>query len=464
MTLEQAARHAKATVLYPSSVTITGACTDNRRVAPGDIFVAIPGEKADGHDFAASAVKAGAAAVLAERDPFRGEPLAPVLLAENSVAALGRMARAWRKTFGGRVAGITGTAGKTTTKELLANILAVHGKTAKNRMNLNSQIGMPVSMLSADGDEKFWVMEAGISRPDDMDELGPILEPDLAVILNVGPGHALGLGDKGTAYYKSRLLAHLAPGGRALVSADYGDLAKEALALRPDTIFFSITGKDVPYRARYLGLDETGRGNYGLWLDGEELTVQSALSGPYAAENIIAAAAAARLFGLSAEEIKKGVADAPFPAQRFARHELPGWTLIDDTYNANPLSARRMLEAAAELAQGKDLVCVMGAMGELGSVAEEEHRALGRELAGTGCRAVFWLGAHAAEVEEGLKSLSFAGFFAALSGPEDFLPAFGHWEKSRAAQRPGLVIFKGSRVNRMERLVTLFMEQKNHAL
>ena len=464
MTLEQAARHAQATVLHPSSVTLTGACTDNRQAKPGDIFVALRGERADGHDFAEAAAGAGASAVLAERDPFGGRPVAPVLLVENSTAALGRMAHAWRLAFPGRVAGITGTAGKTTTKELLAHILSMAGKTARNRMNLNSQIGMPVSMLATDGDEAFWVMEAGISHPNDMDELGPVLQPDLAIILNVGAGHSLGLGDKGTAYYKARLLRHMAEGGIALVSADYDDLVKEARALRPDTVFFSIKGKQVPYRAGYLGLDENGRGHYRLELDGEELTVSSALSGPYAAENILAAAAAARLFGLDTEAIRKGVESAPFPAQRFAKHDMPGWTVIDDTYNANPLSARRMLEAAAELADGKDFVCVMGAMGELGDVAEEEHEHLGRELARTGCKAVFWVGDHAAEVEKGLKSLDFPGFFAVVPEPEDFLPAFGRWEQGRDNARKGLVIFKGSRVNRMERLVTLFMERKNHAL
>lgn len=464
MTLEEAARAAHAKVLNPADVVLHGAASDNREVKNGDLFVAIAGERADGHDFAAAAVKAGAAAVLAERDPFRGEPAAPVLLADNSVQALGRIGHAWREAFSGRVAGITGTAGKTTTKELLAHILSVRGKTAKNRMNLNSQIGMPISMTAADGDEMFWVMEAGISHPNDMDELGPMLEPDLAVILNVGPGHALGLGGRGTAYYKSRLLAHIRKGGTALVSADYEDLVREARALRPDAVFFSTKGKPVPFRAGYLGLDENGRGNYRLWLDGEELDVSCALSGPYAAENIIAAAAAARLFGLSGEEIRKGVESAPFPAQRFTRHELPGWIVIDDTYNANPLSAARMIEAAAELAKGRTFVCVMGAMGELGDVSAAEHRALGRRLAASGCAAVFWTGEHAEEVREGLEEERFAGFFENVPAPADFLPALERWEQSRRDGRNGLVLFKGSRVNRMERLVTLFMEQKSHAL
>lgn len=464
MTLDQAARAARAEVLYSEGVELRGAASDNRQVKAGDLFVAIAGERVDGHDFAEAAVKAGAAAVLAERDPFGGRPVAPVLVAENTVTALGRIAHAWREGFSGRVAGITGTAGKTTTKELLAHILSQHGKTAKNRLNLNSQIGMPIAMMSADGDEAFWVMEAGISHPNDMDELGPILAPDLAIILNVGTGHTLGLGGKGTAYYKSRLLAHIKKGGEALVSADYEDLVREARALRPDALFFSVQGRPVPYRASYLGLDENGRGNYRLWLDGEELDVNCALSGPYAAENIIAAAAAARRFGLSCEEIRKGVESAPFPAQRFARQELPGWTLIDDTYNANPLSAGRMIEAAAELARGKDLVCVMGAMGELGDVAAEEHRKLGHTLAKSGCKAVFWTGDHADDVKEGLQEARFAGFLAVLSAPEDFIPALETWEQGREHGRNALVLFKGSRANRMERLVNLFTERKQHAL
>ena len=464
MTLEEAARAAHAKVLNAADVTLRGAVSDNREAGAGDLFAAIVGERADGHDFARAAVQAGAAAVLAERDPFDGENVAPVLVADDTVKALGRLGHAWRERFGGLVTGITGTAGKTTTKELLAHVLSMHGKTAKNRMNLNSQIGMPISMMAADGDEEFWVMEAGISHPNDMDELGPVMEPDLAVILNVGPGHALGLGGRGTAYYKSRLLAHVRKGGQALVSADYEDLVREARAVRPDAVFFSTQGRSVPYRAGYLGLDENGRGNYRLWLDGEELDVSCALSGPYAAENIIAAAAAARLSGLSCEEIRQGVESAPFPAQRFARHDLADWIVIDDTYNANPLSAARMIEAAAELARDRTFVCVMGAMGELGDVAEVEHRRLGRILASSGCAAVFWTGGHAAEVKEGLEEERFAGFFAEVPQSTDFLPALKSWEETRRDGRKGLVLFKGSRVNRMECLVTLFMEQKSHAL
>ncbi|MBQ4615654.1 MAG: UDP-N-acetylmuramoyl-tripeptide--D-alanyl-D-alanine ligase [Mailhella sp.] len=464
MTLEQAAQAAGAHILYPADIELCGAASDNRKVLPGQLFAAIPGERSDGHDFAAAAVEAGAAAVLAQRDPFDGRPLAPVLLVENSVAALGRIGNAWRRAFGGRVAGITGTAGKTTTKELLAHILSQKGKTARNLMNLNTQVGMPISMMAADGDEAFWVMEAGISNPGDMDELGPVMEPDLAIVLNVGAGHTQGLGQKGTAHYKARLLRYIRKDGIALVSADYDDLVREVRGICPGAMFFSAAGRSVPYRASYLGIDANGRGNYRLWLDGASLDVNCALSGSYAAENIIAAAAAAHLFGLSRDEIAQGIATAPLPAQRFARRDLPGWIIIDDTYNANPLSSGRMIEAAAELAHDRTFACVMGEMLELGSEAEPEHRELGRTLAASGCHAVFWAGGHAAEVEEGLKEGQYNGFFAAMTSPEDFRTALEAWDASRKKGRPGLMLFKGSRGNRLERYVNLFAERNSHAV
>lgn len=466
MMLEDAVQAAGARLLHPAGqhLALTGAASDNRAVKPGDLFVCVRGERTDGHLYAAEAVRAGAAAVLAERDPFEGEVsaralLTPVLLTDDSVRALGRLGHAWRATFPGKVAGVTGTAGKTTLKELLAHILSMRGATARNPMNLNTQIGLPVSMLNARGDEDFWVMEAGISRAGDMDELGPLLEPDLAIILNVGAGHVQGLGGRGVAQCKAALLKYLAPGGTALVSADYPDLVRETRALCPTAVYFSTTGKQMPYRATYLGPGADGRGSYRLRLDGESMDVSCALSGPYGAENVIAAAAAAHLLGLSAEEIARGLEGAEPPAQRFARLCVPGWTVIDDSYNANPLSCARMLEAAVELARDKTLVCVMGEMLELGDEADREHVELGRALAAA--RAVFWTGGHADAVREGLKKEHFSGLFRPLARPGDFLAAFEEWDGGRAdREREGLILFKGSRGNRLEQLVHAFVESK----
>ena len=298
---------------------VEGVGTDSRAVKPGSLFVCIPGETFDGHDFAVKAIEAGAAALLVSRNPFDAVPPVPLILVEDTVKALGKLAHCWRERLGEtRVIGLTGTAGKTTVKELLAQVLSRRGPTAKTHMNLNNQIGLPLSMLAATGEEAFWVMEAGISHPNDMDELGAILEPDLALILNVGPGHAAGLGDRGTAHYKSKLLAHLAPGGTAIISADYPDLAREARAVRQELVFFSTSGRQVDYRAAYVVPAGEDKGLFRLWLDGVSIDVEAPFRGAFGAENVIAVAAVAHRLGLGAEEIAAGFAGAALPKQRFA--------------------------------------------------------------------------------------------------------------------------------------------------
>ncbi|MBP3731076.1 MAG: UDP-N-acetylmuramoyl-tripeptide--D-alanyl-D-alanine ligase [Mailhella sp.] len=468
ITLKEASSYSHAQLLHAplTDATFNGAAYDSRAVRPGQLFVAIRGERADGHDFADTAVHSGAAAILAERDIYEGsqKPAAPLLLVPNAVKGIGDIASACRRAFCGKVIGLTGTAGKTTTKELLSHILSMSGKTARTPMNLNTQVGLPVSILAADGDEDFWVLEAGISHPDDMDELGAIMEPDLAIILNVGAGHSLGLGGKGTAFYKSRLLRHKRPGLPALVSADYESLVSEASQF-DGIAYFSVRRDDVAYHAAYLGTNSHGRGMYDIHLPGATFTADAQLTGEYAAENIIAAAAAAHLLGISASDIVRGIQTAEFPAQRFSRHELPHWTVIDDSYNANPLSASRMIAAARELAGSGDLVCVMGEMGELGSVAPEEHVRLGRNLAASGCSAVFWHGNYAEQVRQGLEESGFSGYFLPGCNALNFLEQFSKWQATaHNPDQKGVVLFKGSRLNHLENMVKLFMDKESHAL
>ena len=439
------------------SLPVEGVSTDSRDVRPGSLFVCIPGETFDGHDFAAKAAEAGAAALLASRNPFDGTPPVPVILVEDTVKALGRLAHFWRRRLGPGtpVIGLTGTAGKTTVKELLGQVLGRRGPTARTRLNLNNQIGLPLSMLAATGEEAFWVMEAGISRAGDMDELGAILEPDVALILNVGPGHAAGLGDRGTAYYKAKLLSYLAPGGMAVISADYPELVREARAVHPGLVFFSAAGRQVDYRASYVTPAGEDKGLFRLWLDGVSLDVEAPFRGAFGAENVIAVAAVAHRLGLTPEEIAAGFAGALLPKQRFACSQVGKWLVIDDSYNANPLSFARMLEAAAEMAgdrPDRPLVCVLGEMGELGALAEDEHRALGRRVAAAKPRAVFWKGGHADDVAQGLEAERYGGAFCPVASAEDFLRGFA----SCKAEESGVILFKGSRANKLEKLVEAF--------
>lgn len=431
---------------------ITRAVTDSREAGPGALFVCVPGARVDGHDFALSAVERGAGAVLATRPlPEVSAHGVPVLVVEDTVKALGRLAANWRARTAAKVVCVTGTAGKTTLKEALAAILAVRGKTARTPLNHNNQIGMPCAVLDTDGDEDFWVMEAGISHEGDMDELASILRPDLALILNVGPGHTEGLGGRGVAWHKARLLAHLAPGGTALVSADYANLVAEAAATGAKPVFFSAAGADAPYRG---SMSDASAGECRLELAGTSCVAETPFRGAFGAETVVAAAAAAHLLGLDGDEICRGLAAATLPPQRCARRQLGPWLVIDDTYNANPLSMRRMLEAAAAEAAraSRPLVAVLGEMGELGAEAPGHHKELGRLLGRLGVAAVFWKGGHGDEVAAGFAEAApgARARWTAVKDSEDFMAA---WKASGIGAEAGVLLFKGSRANRLEELL-----------
>ncbi len=426
-------------------VQIAAVETDTRMVTDGALFVCIRGERVDGHDFAAAAVAAGARAVLAEK-PLSGVN-APVLVVENTVRALGQIAALWRTRAAARVVGITGTAGKTTVKEVLSQVLEQRGVTARNALNLNNQIGMPSSMLHTSGQEAFWVFEAGISHAGDMDELAPVLRPDLGLILNVGPGHTEGLGDKGVAWHKARLLLSLAPQGHGLVCADYPDLVKEALRNCPDVEFFSAQDADAAFYAQWLD-----GGRYAVKARAAHYVVETPFCGDYGAENVAAIAAAAALLGLEPAEIQAGFAKAVLPRQRFACTEKKGWQIIDDTYNANPLSMSRMVAAARAKAGQGPLCLMLGEMRELGDCAAEEHRALGRLLAAMHPRIICWKGGELDALRQGLREGGYDGPVHAVQTAEAFAAlaeGFRH--------EGGVLLCKGSRSNRLEEMVAAFL-------
>lgn len=458
-----------------SDIALTATVTDSREAAPGALFVCIPGSRVDGHDYVPAAVELGASAVLASRAlPDAG---VPVLVVENTVKALGSIAAMWRDKTTARVVGVTGTAGKTTLKEVLAQVLSVRGKTAKNALNNNNQIGMPRAMLANDGDEDFWVMEAGISHEGDMEELSSVMRPDIGLILNVGAGHTEGLGSKGVAWHKSRLLTNLAPKGIGLVCADYPELVREARATGAELHFFSAAGRAVDYRASYAGpapaqadgrdnaatgfdAPDDRRGLYHLWLDGARCDVTAPFRGEYGAENVIAVAAAAHLLGLSTAEIAQGLAQSELPVQRFNQARVGKWLLIDDTYNANPLSMRRMLDAAAERAAGRLFVPVLGEMLELGPQAAAEHEALGKHMAELKPAAIFWKGGHGENIRAGLTCGGYTGPWHEVYDAAAFAAAWAELTQTAFAENKtgGVALFKGSRGNRLECLLQTLTE------
>ncbi len=438
---------------------------DSRQVKTGDLFFCIPGENFDGHTFAPEVARAGALAIVAEKSKISASSLpgadgapVPVLHVEATVPALGRLARFWRDKARARVVAITGSAGKTTVKEFLSSVLEQVGAVARNPMNLNNQIGLPLSMLAATGEDKYWVMEVGISLPGDMVELGKILRPDVALVLNVGPAHLSGLGDRGVAYYKAQLLGFLTEGGTGIVSGDYPELVNEARRHYSDLILFTAQGREAPYSGGYLGQDQEGMGRYRLRFGDKNFQVTAPLLGAVGAENVTAVATVAHILGLSEELIASGLAASKLPAQRFSRSRAGKWLLIDDSYNANPLSCARTLHAAAELAAGMPLVLVMGEMGELGEVAGDLHRDLGKMMAEARPKAIFWKGGYLPQVREGLALEDWPGEVLEISDNGSFQAQFAALDLSQ-----GVIVFKGSRLNKLERLVEIFKQSLTEA-
>ncbi len=486
---------------------VTAVCRDTRDVVRGSLFVCLQGARHDGHDFAAEAVRLGATALLVSR---RLEAVCvPQMLVSDTLRALGALAAAWRDRFAGRVVLITGSAGKTTCKDVLADVLAAPEgsdgtggagmRVARTPGNFNNQVGLPLSILATSGDEDVWVLEAGISEPQDMDELGAIVRPNVAVLLNVGAAHTQGLGEKGVAWHKAQLVKYVDLGGAALVNADYADLVDAVMqtelsgqmlrvvdisSAQTSMHFFSAqpagmkdaiegTARDatqkILYSAHFCHSAKDGDGGVYKLVHTESqetYTIHAPFVGDYGAEHVAAVASVAHVLELSMEEVVHGFALARLPRQRFEEHQRGAWRIIDDSYNANPLSMRRMIEAVVATSSTTSphtapCYVVLGAMGELGAEAESAHEELGRLLAhvgGQGIAHVFWKGAYAAQVRGAFVAAGGAGGefgtrFTAVDSVEHFAAAW-----TAAALPAGTVLCKGSRSQRLEECVTWLLD------
>ncbi|SHN59340.1 UDP-N-acetylmuramoyl-tripeptide--D-alanyl-D-alanine ligase [Desulfovibrio litoralis] len=450
--------------LVPSSVI-----SDSNEVKQGSLFVCVKGTRVDGHDFAEDAVDQGACAILASYNPFGPVPPVPVILYSDVILALGKIARRHREDMKGKVIALTGTAGKTTVKEVLAHILSQVAFCEKSPKNKNNQLGLPLSMLSSSENAKFWIMELGISQAHDMDELGQIINPDYAVIVNVGAGHLEGLGKLGVAYHKTRLLKYLSDLGEGVVCADYTDLQEEALKIGKPILFFSSKNKKYDCFASYVGpaadvkMQEGGirKGVYSVYVFGEQFDVITPFRGSFGAENVAVIVATAKRLGLTNNEIKKGFMTAVLPDSRFFCKELCDNIIIDDSYNANPLSMNRMLSTVAELAEESksEVYLMLGEMRELGEEAPGAHASLGVEVATIGPKAIFWKGAYGDVILNSLRTSGWKGFFKVVNNSEDFLSALPELgilsctqSKNNLKGKHAVFLIKGSRGNKLEEI------------
>lgn len=433
---------------------ISGVSTDTRTLAPGQLFVAIRGERYDGHDYLRQAVERGAAALLVARNGL-AELGVPALRVDDTVAALGALARGHRQRFTGPVLAITGSNGKTTTKELCAAILGAAGlRVRKTPGNLNNQIGLPLSVLALEPSDQVLVVEMGMNHPGEIDWLASIAEPDVGAITQVAPAHLGPMGSlEAIARAKGELLDHIRPAGCAVLNADDPNVMAQRPRFAGRALLFGFGAQ-----ADFRGEPERAGRAFRLVCPLGDARVTPALPGRHIVEDALCAAAIAHASGLLGERgldaLVAGIEGfRGVPGRLALRESAGGLTVLDDSYNANPHSVRAALDALESVRDGRRTVAVLADMLELGAEAGRLHAEVGRCAAE---RHVDVLVAVGPLSEATARAARDAGVPDVVHSDD----AEDAIRELRGLVRAGdLVLVKGSRSMRMERAVQALLEE-----
>jgi UDP-N-acetylmuramoyl-tripeptide--D-alanyl-D-alanine ligase len=435
---------------------IKGISIDSRNIKEGELFVALKGDRFDGHDFVPDAIKKGAWGALVDRSSLENRfshlaGLKNILPVEDTLHALQEMARMHREKFSIPLVGITGSNGKTTTKEMLASILKQKGLVLKNEGNLNNHIGVPLTLMKLNVHHRAAVVEMGMSAPGEITLLARLVNPTVGVITNIGPAHLEFLGslDK-VAEAKGELLDNLKSEAAAVLNADdpYFKVLKNKFSGR--ILSFGIRNPaDVVADAIQQDLHHT---DFIMTNSGAAVKVRLRAVGTHNIYNALAAAAAAIAAGATLDAVKYGLNDFVPVAMRSEIREIEGRTVLADCYNANPSSMDAAIRTMVSLTAGKRSIAVLGDMLELGPSSSEAHREIGRTAARSGVDIVVTYGSLAKDIGEGARE---AGM------PKDRI--FNAATHTAAAQlikklsRPGdVVLIKGSRGMKMEKILEEF--------
>ena len=454
-TLKEIAEATGGDMVGEPGALATGVSTDSRAAAPGELFVALRGERFDGHDFIAPCAARGVGIFLVDAAWQAGHTLPAgscAVVVPDTLRGLGDLAAWHRRRFKIQVVAVTGSNGKTTTKEMLARILTQTGPGLKTEGNLNNLIGLPLTLLRLTGKERWVVLELGMSDFGEIDRLAEIAAPDLGIITNAFPAHLEHLGSvEGVARAKGELFLRLKPGAWAVYNVDDPLVSKCPSPTSVNRLTFGLRGAEVS-SASIKTLGKKGE-SFTLRLPNEEQPVLLSAFGRHNIYNALAAAAAAHALGVPSEAIRIGLEEFTPYDKRFQLEELSGVTLIDDSYNANPSSMAAALETLRDVREEGRAAAVLGDMLELGAGAEEAHTALGRLAAGCVER-IYLLGDLAGLVAEGARAAGFA--------PEGIMVGADHAEIARdllSWVKPGdCVLVKGSRGMRMERVAQAMRE------
>ena len=361
----------------PPDFEMEGVAVDSRRVMPGNLFVALPGERVDGHEFVAAAFEKGARAAVVSRVPAGVRASRPLFVVPDPLDALQNLASAKRKQAGFRLAAVTGSVGKTTTKEMAAAIFAARFRTGKTAGNLNSGIGVPMAVLNLEDGCEAVAGEFGMSHKGEISLLSRLFRPETAAITNVSAAHRQNFASVDEiADAKWEIVEGLAPEGTLVFNSDDERLASRAKDFGGKKISFGTTGADVTA----LGVEAPALGevSFDLSMRGETERVRLAATGRHQVSNFLCAAAMALAWGFHASEVAGASRAFSVPERRGRASVLPsGAVLIDDSYNSSPLAARAALAALFESGGRARKIAVLGDMLELGDDGVRLHREVG---------------------------------------------------------------------------------------
>lgn len=439
-----------------TAVSFNRVTIDSRTAKEGELFLGLKGERFDGHDFVAEAVARGVGGLLVRKGLWSGQAsrkiFTPIVVIEvdDTVSALGDIASFWRRTDPIQVVAITGSSGKTTTKEMTAGILAKCYPVTKTIGNFNNLIGLPLSLLAVKPADKAVVLEMGMNRFGEIKRLSQIAEPDIGVITNIQMAHLEGLKTiEGVAKAKGELYEALDAEDIAIFNADDPHVSGLARKCQARKLGFGV-GPGADVTARNIVFHPEGMVTFSLGSGGETIDITLQTPGRHNVTNALAASAVAIAMDVDLKIVKEGLAEFNPLANRLEIINLShGMTLINDTYNANPGSMRAALETLKEIKGRRPGIAVLGDMLELGEQAVEAHRAVGQYISDLGIEYLVVLGEFSAYFAEG----------AARGGMDNgrILAASNHEEAVQiirgVASGRDFVLVKGSRAMRMEEVV-----------
>ncbi|GAB6282083.1 MAG: UDP-N-acetylmuramoyl-tripeptide--D-alanyl-D-alanine ligase [Ignavibacterium sp.] len=368
-------------------INVTSVSIDSRNIKKNSLFVAIKGDKFDGHNFAKDAIENGASAILIEKSKLGqyDDVAVPIIVVDDTIKALGDLAKLWRKKFNGKVIGLTGSNGKTTTKEIIYTLLNEKYKVIRTMGNNNNQIGVPLTIFSVSNDDDYLIIEIGTNHFGEVRYSSEIAQPDYALITNIGPSHLEFLKNLNGVKKEKIALFEITDKNKGLIFLNADDKLLHSLKNKyKKVISYSLNSssknEEIDVKGEILEFDKNGKAKIKFYYNRKSFEIISPILGEHNARNILAAVAIGLQLGLSFEEIKKGIEKLKAVKQRFDVKRLNDILLIDDTYNANPLSMRSAINYIGKLNHYENKIAILGDMFELGEKEIELHKNLSSSI------------------------------------------------------------------------------------